>query len=219
MGFALVSGPMLVLLLGASTGVPLVQALSFFVSASTLVSTIGDVEWGRAIKLMLPACVGILPGWWLVQRVPAPVLLVVIGTMVAAAIAAMLLDERARLFTGVSGLLAAGFLSGFMNHTAGIGGPAIVLYSLSNRWEHKSFVGTVQVYFMALNVMSLCVHGIPRLPASTWFIAIVALMLGIFAGNKLTRVVPVRVASMLVVVVALLGALGTLTQGVLQLLE
>ena len=217
MGFALVSGPLLVLLLGAGVGVPLIQVLSFFVAASTLASTFRDVEWGRAGTLMLPAFVGILPGWWLVGIVPGPVLLIVIGLMVAAAIVAMLMSDRARVFKGPAGLASAGFLSGFMNYTAGVGGPAIVLYSLSNDWSHKAFVGTVQVYFMALNAMSLVGHGIPSLPMPIWLTAFVTLAVGILAGHRLARVLSAQAASKLVVVVALMGAVGTVAQGLYQL--
>lgn len=217
MGFALVSGPILVMLLGPGEGVPLIQVLSFFVAASTLVATFRDVEWRKAVALMLPAFVGILPAWWVVQVTPAPLLLIGIGLMVAAAITAMLLDERAQVFKGTPGLCAAGFLSGFMNYTAGVGGPAVVLYSLSNRWEHRSFVGTVQVYFMALNIMSLAGHGLPALGATAWVAAFIALFGGIVLGTRLARVVPVAVASKLVVAVALIGALGTVIQGFLQL--
>lgn len=218
MGFALVSGPLLVLLMGAHSGIPLIQVLSFFVAASTLLGTFRDVEWRKAVTLMLPAFAGIIPGWWLVRTVPGPVLLVVIGFLVAAAILAMLLDDRVRVFKGWKGLAAAGFLSGFMNYTAGVGGPAIVLYSLSNNWSHKAFVGTVQVYFMALNIMSLIGHGIPSLRVSVWATAFVMLAVGIVAGQFLSRIVSAGLASKLVVAVALLGALGTIVQGTYQLL-
>lgn len=131
MGFALVAAPVLVLVLGAGTGVPLVQVLSFFVSLTVFASTFRDVKWLKAVTLMIPAAVGVVPGWWLVNNVPGPILLILIGSLVVLAILAMVGDKRARVFKGMPGLAAAGFLSGFMNVTAGVGGPAIVLYRLS----------------------------------------------------------------------------------------
>lgn len=217
LGFALVSAPALVLVLGANTGVPLMQSVSFFVSASVFATTFRDVDWRKAFTLMVPAFVGILPGWWISKNTPAPVLLILIGSMVIAAILAMLADERARIFKGAPGLVGAGFLSGFMNVTAGVGGPAIVLYKLSTDWAHKQFVATIQVYFMGLNVGSLVAHGIPALPGQVWFVAFAALFAGIVLGHVLSRTVPPKVASRLVVVVALVGSVATIAKGLVQL--
>ncbi|NLE99210.1 MAG: sulfite exporter TauE/SafE family protein [Propionibacterium sp.] len=217
MGFALVAAPALVLVLGAGTGVPLIQVLSFFVSFSVLVFVIRDVAWTKALLLMVPAALGIVPGWWLSNHVPSAWLLIIIGLLVIAAILAMLADERARVFKGSPGMAAAGFLSGFMNVTAGVGGPAIVLYKLSNAWPHKQFVATVQVYFMALNTGSLIAHGLPTLPMPVWITAFAALATGIVVGHSASAKVPARVASRLVVLVALVGSLATILQGLIQL--
>lgn len=219
MGFALVAAPALVLTLGAGAAVPLVQALSFCVSASVFVSTFRDVEWKKALILLVPAYVGILPGWWVSENMPAPVLLILIGALVLLALVAMLASDRARIFKGGAGLASAGFLSGFMNVTAGVGGPAIVLYSLSNRWSHAAFVATIQVYFMGLNLGSLFAHGIPSMAAAIWISAFACLAVGILLGNLLARRVPTKAASRLVVVVALLGAVATIGQGLFQLLR
>lgn len=219
MGFSLIAGPLLVLFVGAGNGVPLIQVLSFFVALSTLVTTFRDVQWLRAALMMLPALLGIVPAWYLVRAVSGPMLLIVIGGMVVVAILAMVLDERFRVFKGAKGLVGAGFLSGFMNYTAGVGGPAIVLYTLSNHWSHRHFVGSVQVYFMALNVMSLVGQGIPTLPNTIWISAAVALTVGILLGNLLAPRVPVTVMSKLVVAVALFGALATIVQGATQLIH
>lgn len=217
LGFALVAAPALVLTLGAGTGVPLVQVLSFVVSLSVFVSTFRSVAWGKAVTLMIPAAVGVVPGWWLSKNVLPPVLLIVIGGMVILAILAMLADERARVFTGLPGLAGAGFLSGFMNVTAGVGGPAIVLYKLSTGWSHKQFVATVQVYFMALNVFSLIAHGLPVMQLPVWASAFACLAGGIALGHFLALRVSASAASKLVVAVALAGSIATIAQGLVQL--
>lgn len=214
MGFALVAAPPLVLILGASDGVPLVQVLSLGVSFSVFISTFSGVAWRKAMMLLGPAILGIIPGWWLASVAQTGVLLILIGLMVVLAILAMLADQRARVFKGTPGLLSAGFLSGFMNVTAGVGGPAIVLYKLSTEWDHKQFVATVQVYFMALNTASLVAHGTPELPQPVWVAAVMGLMLGIALGFVLARRLPVKAASRLVVAVALAGSMATIVQGI-----
>ena len=49
--------------------------------------------------------------------------------------------------------------SGFMNVTAGVGGPAIVLYAVSTAWEHRKFVATFQFYSIFINLASLAAKG------------------------------------------------------------
>lgn len=217
MGFALVSSPVLVLMLGAGLGVPLIQILGILSSLLVFASTFRDVSWKKAVALAIPATAGLLPGWWVARNVPEPILLIVIGLMVIAAILAMVADERARVFRGVPGLLGAGFLSGFMNVIAGVGGPAMVLYKLSVNWHHKQFVATLQVYFIALSTGAVLVLGWPQMAAEMWIAALIGLALGIALGHQLARRVRIEVASRLVIIVALAGALATVVQGVLKL--
>lgn len=217
MGFALVSAPVLVLVLGAGSGVPLIQILGILSSLLVFAATFRDVSWRKAAALALPATAGLLPGRWIAHNVPEPILLIVIGLMVIAALLAMVASERARIFRGIPGLLGAGFLSGFMNVVAGVGGPAMVLYKLSTGWSHRQFVATLQVYFMALGMGAILALGWPSLPGEVWAGALAGLALGILVGHGLSRRVPVTLASRLVVVVALTGAVTTVVQGLLKL--
>ena len=217
MGFGLVASPFLVLLLGAGTGVPLIQVLTIAASVVVLVVVFREVEWRKMITLLIPAYLGIVPGWWLSEVLPPAALSVLVGTLVVLALLAMLLSERARVFKGTGGLVSAGLLSGFMNVTAGVGGPAIVLYSLSTGWPHRSFVATVQVYFIFLNIGSLIAHGIPALSGPTWLLIAAALVVGMVLGQLLSRRIDSVLASRLVLVVAFTGSLATIVRGLLEL--
>lgn len=214
MGFALVSSPVLVLLLGTSLGVPLIQVLGIPLSLLVLISTFRDISWSKAIVLGIPALLGLLPGWVLARSIPEPALRIVIGIMIIVAILAMLADERARVFKGRPGLIGAGFLSGFMHVMAGVGGPAIVLYKLSTNWNHREFVATVQVYFIGLSIGAIVALGWPDLPGPVWATAMGGLVLGLLLGQWLARLIPIETASRLVIVVALAGAVATVVQGV-----
>lgn len=219
MGFALVSAPALVVMVGATNGVSLLQVLGFIVSLTVLVSTFRDVAWRKAVALAVPAAIGILPGWWVARTIPGPILLITIGCLVVLAIVAMLADERFRVFRGLPGLFGAGFLSGFMNVIAGVGGPTIALYKLSTNWDQREFLATVQVYFMSINVGAVLALGWPQIDQVVWAGALGGLVVGIVLGHLLVKRVPVEVASRLVVLVALGGAVVTLVQGLLQLLS
>lgn len=214
MGFALVASPLLVLLLGNGNGVSLIVALGLIQAPFMLALVWRDVEPKKALGLLAPAVVGLIPGAWLAARLPRPVLSIVVGSLILVGIGATVASERARVFTGTPGLLASGFLSGLMNALAGIGGPAIVLYAVSTGWAHASFVATIQLYFGGLSLATLIAKGPPTLDVIAWAVAIVALALGLLLGQALSTRVPARVARWLVIAVAVAGGVATIVKGV-----
>jgi uncharacterized protein len=213
LGFALVSSPLLVLVLGPYQGVLLANVLSLAANLAVLAMTWRDVEVSRALRLALPALLLVPVGAWVARRLPASVLMVVIGLLVVAALGAMLVSSRARVFRGTGGAVAAGALSGFMNVTAGVGGPAITMYAVSTDWDHRTFVPTMQLYFALLNAGSIAAKGLPTVGLVQAVVAGLALGLGLLGGQLLAgRVRPHR-ARQAVVILALLGAAATVVKG------
>lgn len=217
MGFALMASPLLVLALGPLVGVQVALVLGLSTSAIVLVQVWRAVEWRKAAGLLVPAFVGIVAGTWISGMLDPAVLSILVGGLVLAALIATVASERARVFRGTGGLLSAGFLSGFMNVTAGVGGPAIVLYALSTRWAHAAFVATLQFYFVVLGAGSVAARGLPQLDLPTWIVVGSALIVGLIVGQLLAGRVSVVVARRLMVVVALAGSVATIAKGVLAL--
>jgi len=61
--------------------------------------------------------------------------------------------------------------------------------------------------------------GWPDLAPSVWVAALTGIGVGLLLGQLLARWIPVEVASRLVIVVALAGAVATIAQGLLTLLS
>lgn len=217
LGFALVSAPFLVLLLGPFTGVLLANALSLATNVVVLGQTWRAVEVRKALLLAVPAVAAVVPGAWVARSLPAPVLALTAGGLVLVALVAVLASERARVLRGTPGAVVAGAASGFMNVTAGVGGPAISLYGLSTGWPHAPFVATVQLYFVVLNGASIVAKGWPVLAPAVWVVALGALAVGAAAGHRLTRHVQPGPARLLVAGVALLGSAATVVKALLEL--
>lgn len=215
LGFALVSSPVLVLVTGPYEGVLLANLLSLVVNLVVLALTWRAVELRRTLLLTVPALVVLPLGALVAQRTRPPVLLVVVGVLVVAALVAMLAAGQARVFSGTRGAVAAGALSGFMNVTAGVGGPAITLYAVGAEWAHTGFVASIQLYFALQNAGALALKGLPHLTRTELGVALAALAVGIVAGQALSpRVDPAR-ARTAVVVLALAGGAATVVKGVL----
>ncbi len=76
---------------------------------------------------MVPALLTVPLGAVVARTMPPAPLMVVIGLLVILALGAVVLSPRARVLRGRRGAVGAGAASLFMNVTAGVGGPAIVL--------------------------------------------------------------------------------------------
>jgi uncharacterized membrane protein YfcA len=114
----------------------LANVLSLCVNLAVMsVGTWRGIELRRTMLLAAPALALVPVGAEVARRLPAAALMVVIGSLVAAALLAVVASERARVFSGTAGALSAGALSGLMNVTAGVGGPAMTLYAVSTRWR------------------------------------------------------------------------------------
>ncbi|WP_197701374.1 sulfite exporter TauE/SafE family protein [Micromonospora coxensis] len=236
LGFALVASPFVVLLTDPFNGVLLVNLCGALTALAVLVQVWRDVDVRRAGLLLGPALVAVLPGAWVARNLPAPVLAVVVGGLVLAALAAVLTrgragrradgppepraagDREGASADGVRASLLAGAGSGFMSVTAGVGGPAITVYAVSTGWSQRSFAATAQLVFAALGVASLLAKGsLPALPAAGWALVGTGLAVGVLIGNRLSDRVPAHRARRAVVALALTGAAITVAKGVAQL--
>ncbi|WP_308800227.1 TSUP family transporter [Agromyces silvae] len=217
-GFALVAAPVLILLLGPVQGVVVTNVFAVLTALSVYIRHARDVEYRKILPLLLAACVAAVPCALLTRDLPADVLAVIAGCLVLGALALSVTAQRVRGIAGRPGLIAAGALSGAMNVAAGVGGPAVAAYAVAARWPHDRFALSVQFYFVVLGVWSLLVRGVPpALTPTEWAVAVLALAAGLWVGSAASRRVGVRAARRWCLVVAFLGALGVVAQGVLGL--
>lgn len=86
MGFALVSSPFLVMVLGPHEGVMLVNFLGCLSSIMILAQVFRQVEYRKVFLVLVPAMLMTLPGAWVASRVGGPVLSVSISIMVILAL-------------------------------------------------------------------------------------------------------------------------------------
>ncbi|MEW1808093.1 sulfite exporter TauE/SafE family protein [Pseudarthrobacter sp. NPDC080039] len=220
MGFALVAAPFLVLLLGPVEGVALVNVCGAVTAGAIIVRVVKDIDWKRYAALAASALLGIIPAAILIRLIPAPVLEISIGVILAMGLTVLLVLKSATLPQRRRYLLTAGGLSGFMNTAAGVGGPAVSMYSIATRWQHKSFAATMQPYFFTIGTFSLISKAItapatfPVLPLAMWLAVAVACLAGLVLGDLASKHVPARAAQILLIILAYLGAAATIIRGI-----
>ncbi|QTX05855.1 sulfite exporter TauE/SafE family protein [Agromyces archimandritae] len=226
MGFALVVSPFLVVLLGPFDGVLVVNACAVLSSLIILPRVWRDVEWGRLVRLAVPAVVGTATGAWVAAHVPGPAMQIGIGALVVIALTSTLFAMRtAEPVTGAAPAIAAGLASGFMNATAGVGGPAVSVYAVASRWPQLGFAATLQPYFIIVSGSSLIAKfaatgwALPELDPVAWPFILVAMLIGIGIGELLQRRISPRIARISVIAIAYLGGIAALVDGLLAVLS
>ena len=218
MGFALLSSPFLVMALGPFEGILVTNVCGIVAALLNLTAVHADLDWRRAASVIPAGVVGTVPGALLVLWLPPAVLAISISLLVIVGLLFTLASRRLQVpnspWVGVGG----GFASGLMNVTAGVGGPGLVVYALATQWEHRRFAATAQLHFAVLGVAALIAKwSLPTLPLVGWSALLALLVVGLVGGNVLARWVHGARAMRWVIVIAMAGALMSLTQGLLQL--
>jgi len=215
-GFALISSPLLVALLGPFDGVIVVNIFGTLTAFAVFWRVRSQVEYSRAVRMLVPALVAIIPGAWVAREVPPHVLSVLIGALVVLALAGSFVARPGGFFSGRPGAVLAGAVSGFMNVTAGVGGPAVSAYAVASRWPQTAFAATAQLYFFVLGLTSLLAkQALPDLHWPQVAGCILAVVAGVVVGEQTSRRIPPQVARTGVIALAFLGSGLILTRGIL----
>lgn len=184
-GFSLVCGPFLVAALGPADGVRLGVALSLVLNLVLLIRYRRDVEVRSALLLLVPAALATPLLARLLRGAPVRLAEALAGAAALLGALALAGGLRLRAARGTAGAVAAGVLSAAMNVAAAIGGPAVALYAANAGWPAAAARSTLQLYFLALNVVALLALGLPEIGGGLLAGCGAALALGLVAGARL----------------------------------
>ncbi|MGX9887468.1 TSUP family transporter [Streptomyces sp. NPDC002276] len=214
MGFALVAVPALVLLLGPTQGVVLANCAAGAISVVGLAGGWREVRARAMVPLCAAAVCTVPAGAWMTRQLPPPVLLLVMGGLVTAAVLLVMKGARVPALRGTRGAVAAGAAGGFMNAAAGVGGPPISLYAVNAGWTVREFVPNAQFYGVVVNAFSVAANGVPSLSGARWVAVGAAMVVGGVIGRGLAGRIPEPRARALVLGLALAGGVTAVGKGV-----
>lgn len=204
-GYALMAVPLLSLVLGTKDAVALTSLSGLAGTALMAVRLRHRVDRPVVGRLMIGALVGMPIGIVLLRRVPAAPLQVAVSVVVLAAVIVLasgwrLREESARTEVG------AGFVSGMINTSIGVGGPPVVIVLQAAEHEQHAFRATTVSYFLLANLVALPLFFASGVvDDSTWaagVFAVPAALLGTLAFERLAY--RVRTEHFRVLVLALL---------------
>lgn len=220
MGFALVAAPFVVLIIGPVTGVVLVNICGVLASGLVIPRVFRHVNWRKYVVLASAALLGVIPGAVIVKYVPGSWLQVGVGLIVLVSLTISLRMKTFKPEVGLKPMIVAGSVSGIMNTTAGVGGPAMSVYAIASKWEQESFAATMQPYFLTIGLASIAAKyvasplSMPQLEPWAWAVIAGAIVAGLIVGELLSRWVTQRRARFLVILLAYAGAMVATVQGV-----
>ncbi len=223
MGLVLVSAPFIVVALGPAQGVVVGNLLGIVASVLVYARVRNSVEW-RMLWGMLPAAVvGVVAGTLLAEKLPTAWAQVLVGVLVLVAMLLSFLIARIRhIHRGPKVTAVAGAASGAMAALAGIGGPAMAVLRTLTRWDHVGFTATLQPFFIGISTVTVFARvtadpeAWPDLGLG-WLAIGLAMLLGVALGDVMARRLRARMVGAGITVVASLGAVWTLIDGIAAL--
>lgn len=214
-GFSLVSGPLLVAVLGPADGVRLGIVLSMAVNAVVLARERRSVRLGDGLLLLLPAALA-TPLWAaLARRLDDRVAAGAAGAAAVLGAAALGAGLRWRAARGRVGAVGAGLVSSLMNVVAAIGGPAVALWAANAGWSAAASRATLQLYFLGLNLVALAALGPPDVPVLLVPVCLGGVAVGLAVGARLARRVDDEAARRVTLGLAAAGGLVVLVRSLL----
>ncbi|MGH3310853.1 MAG: TSUP family transporter [Streptomyces sp.] len=217
-GFGLLAAPGLMLLMGPVQGVALVNCAGIVISAVGLASTWRQVRLRTMVPLVAAAAATVPLGAWIALRLPEPVLLTGLGSLITVAVILVLRGVRMTALRGTGGAVAAGAASGFMNSSAGVGGPALSVYAVNEGWTARDFVPNAQFYGLLVNLLSVGAKGLPHLARPAWLLIAATMAVGMVLGGFLAARTPERGTRRVILGLALAGGVTTAAKGLWLLL-
>jgi len=222
-GFSLVALPLLLPVIGPLDGVALIIINSAITSLLMTIGSIKDVAWKPLLRLSIPSMTIAFPTIMLLYRAPISLVNFLVGVLLIACTLTLVFDVKIRRARGLGGEIVVGLVSGFMNATAGVAGPAIGAYSTSVGWSHRTFVATAQPYFIMSDVAVLAAKFVFRSDQGENFIdlpqtvsAVFGCVVGLLMGSQLYKWVRETVGRWSVIVVSGIGAVTTLAAAILD---
>lgn len=171
-------------------------------------------EWKYIHRLFLPAGVGVVIGYFIMEPIPEDVFRKVIGLIVLSMVALHFLQRRfpvlARGNRHLTAVWVIGILCGITTMLANAAGAIMTLYLLSFGLHKMVFVGTAAWYFLFLNLFKVPFsYSLGLIHWDSLFLNLVlapVVVTGVLCGHWLLQRVPQKLFEALLLWFALLAA-------------
>lgn len=190
-GAGLVAMPLLTLLLGIKTAVPLSMLNGLVITGFLSLQLKGHIDWRKILPLLIGSAPGIFLGALLLKHLNSDLLQLAMGIFIALyAIYSLTSRPQPRAMSPLWGY-AAGFLTGTISSLFSAGGPPAVIYVSLTGWAKDEIKATLSAFFFAGGIVAAIGHAMSGLTTSAvlqdfaWTVPMT--LAGVFAGSLLYR--------------------------------
>lgn len=213
-GISLISVLLFADLFGAKTSVGLVLPLLVIADLTVYPAFRAHGSWKPVWKLLLPALIGLVLGYFILAAVDDAQARHGIGASVLlmVAVQALRLWNQAlfhRIADSRAFGVAAGVTGGLATMIANAAGPVIQLFLLSRRIPKMELIGISARFFLLINLLKVPITV--QLSLTTWstlkinLLLVPGVWLGVWAGKYLVKRVPQRWFEMLVIAFSIIA--------------
>jgi uncharacterized membrane protein YfcA len=209
-GFALVSMPLLVSMIGLQAAAPLVALAGLAAEAALLFRYRLSVDRLIVRRLLLPSFAGIPIGIFALHRAGEDMLLRLLGFILLGYALYAFWNPQMPAPKGAGWAYGAGFLAGVLGGAYNTSGPPVIVYGDSQRWDRPEFKGNLQGFFLLNSLVVVAGHWLADGYTGTiwrdFLLVVPAGILGLAAGLWLdTRLNADRFRKIVLALLAVLG--------------
>jgi hypothetical protein len=186
-GLALVSMPLLVLVMDIQVASPLVALIGIVAEVILLARYREHLQVRTIWRLAIASIIGVPIGVMLLRHVDSDLILTILGVVIAGYAGYGLLNFRLPAVEHQNWAYGFGFVAGVLSGAYNTAGPPVVIYGNCRQWEPRMFKGNLQGFFILNSLMLVGTHGVNgNYTGEVWtdfLIALPAIGLGIVAGS------------------------------------
>jgi uncharacterized membrane protein YfcA len=187
-GFSMIATTSMTLVLPPVEVIPVVLVLEILASAWLLPRVWKQIDWKSLSWLSAGVLFGTPPGVYLLAHVPAKPMRAGIALAILVLVVLMWQGYHLKKMPGRSGTAATGLFSGFLNGSAAIGGPPVILFYFSSPAGVTVSRASIIAYFLGTDSLAWVIsltQGLVTIQTGILSgILCVPLLLGIFLGNR-----------------------------------
>ena len=154
-GYSLFSLPLLVLIMPASSAVPMLSATSIFLNLLVFYRARKSLRPGWIMPLLVSGVAALPLGIWLLKTMDQGALKMIIGSLVVLSSSAFLSGFRVKLRNERWAMIPVGLASGVLNGATTFSGPPVILFFTNQNVGKSEFRAGLAFYFLALNLVAV----------------------------------------------------------------
>ena len=209
-GFALVSMPLLVSLLGIQTSAPLVALLAAVSEVFILIRYWRALNLRVVSQLIIASVIAIPLGVLALRELDAAIVTTALGVILVGYALYALISPQLPQLSGRGWAFGFGFVAGLLSGAYNTPGPPVIIFGNCRGWPPNEFKGNLQGFFLVNSSVVVVVHILSgNYTSDVWtnfLLAVPGLAIGLIAGFLLSkRINPELFRKIVLILLIILG--------------